>query len=565
MIAAGVDVGNATTEVVLVRHDDDGPTVLAADRVPTRGAKGSPASLEAAASVVQRLERRAGAAAELAAVAPLRAVDTATVAVPAPPPDTGRLTLISTGAGTPGSAGQGVGRPHRLGAGEPPGGPVVVLVPVATGYRQAVEEVGRLLAAGVAVAAVAVGGDEGVLVANRLARSLPVVDQVDVDAMAGAHLVAVEVRPPGEPLRLLGDPVALGAAFGLAPGEATDAAALTRQLVDRSNAVVALGERPTAQPAEPSSWVALAGGPVEFHLAVPRLADLPVGAAGAYRLAGGEAVAVDDLWAVDVGQVADRAGAHRGSQEVRPYLLAALRRAGRVEHAALLADQLGIEVRTSPSEAAAARRGALTTPGADPGGLVVDLGAGTVDAIGSEGEVVAAGAGELLTQAVAAALGITRSAADWVKRGPAIRVEGGGRFEAEDASRGFLERPAPPAAAGMLAVPGPAGLLPFDRTHAPAEWRSLRLALKEAVLGANLARVLADREQRPGRQVLVVGGPAGDDELVGVLSRALGDPVVVGRAAVGATLGRAPGVAPLGHRYAAALGLALSVADPGSA
>jgi hypothetical protein len=54
--------------------------------------------------------------------------------------------------------------------------------------------------------------------------------------------------------------------------------------------------------------------------------------------------------------------------------------------------------------------------------------------------------------------------------------------------------------------------------------------------------------------VLVVGGPAGDDELLGVLLRALPGGVPVGRASVGGTLAGPPA----GHRYAAAVGLALS-------
>ena len=57
--------------------------------------------------------------------------------------------------------------------------------------------------------------------------------------------------------------------------------------------------------------------------------------------------------------------------------------------------------------------------------------------------------GDLLTAAVARTLGISLAAAEWVKRGPCLRVEGAGRFEAEDGSRGFLDRPAPASAAGM--------------------------------------------------------------------------------------------------------------------
>ena len=52
-VIAGVDVGNATTEVVLVA----GGKILGAGRVPTRGRKGSPGSLRGAAALVRRLEQ----------------------------------------------------------------------------------------------------------------------------------------------------------------------------------------------------------------------------------------------------------------------------------------------------------------------------------------------------------------------------------------------------------------------------------------------------------------------------------------------------------------------------
>ena len=64
-------------------------------------------------------------------------------------------------------------------------------------------------------------------------------------------------------------------------------------------------------------------------------------------------------------------------------------------------------VHSPVTEPAAARLGALTTPGARDDAVVVDLGAGTIDVIGPGGpSVVAAGAGDLLTAAVAETLGI---------------------------------------------------------------------------------------------------------------------------------------------------------------
>jgi hypothetical protein len=661
-VTAGVDVGNATTEVAFL----DGDRLLGVDRVPTRGRKGSEDSLRGAAALVRRLERRLGCRAAQARVAPLRAVDTTTMTIPPAPPDTGRLRLLTAGVATPGGSGAWAGVPLWLDRplpsasaagpaggpaagpaariGPPPAGsasgsaagmvtavtgaagrsvagtPAVAIVPAGFGYARAAEHVRGLLAAGVPVGAVLAGGDEGVLIFNRLSAPLPVIDQVDLAAVAGCDLVAVEVRPPGHPLILLADPVALADAFSLATGEAADAAVLCRTLVDFSNAVVGRATRAVARatgvaggargdgraavsgvsgpagpapampgaagpvPATPGTaplgpatpglptsglaihgsagtagvtgpWVEADGERITLRSACARVAGWPVGTVRALGSADGR-TELDDLFALDLARVADAATARRGSLG-SAALVASLRRLGDgVDHAAVLTEMLGIPAHSALSEPAAARLGALTTPGARPDAAVVDLGAGTVDVIAVHGEVVAAGAGELLTAAVAETLRIPRAAADWVKRGPCLRVDGGQRFEAEDGSRGFLDRPAPAAAAGMLAARGPAGLIPFDRAHSPAEWRAIRLRLKEAVFAANLRRAL-DTLGGTLPQVLLVGGPAGDDELLGVLLRALPDDVPVGRASVGGTLAGTLA----GHRYAAAVGLGLAHPD----
>ncbi len=427
----------------------------------------------------------------------------------------------------------------------------------------AAQSLGRLRDAGWPIGAVLVPGDEGVLVSNRLGADIPVVDLVDTGALATSALVGVEVRDPGRPLRILSDPVALAARFALSERADLDAvAALSRLLLDSSNAVVALDGRRAAPDARDEGWIETADGRQPFREAAPRLAGSPPGSVTSFAVPGAvRPVHVDDLWAVDLGAVADTAGQRKGSLASRAFVVAALLRMTTGDPPAdRMAGLLDIPVVCAPSETAAARVGALTTPGAVSHALVIDIGAGTIDAMAPESEVVAAGAGEMLTMAVAETLGLPLAAADWVKRGPSVRVEAGQRYEAEDGTRGFLERPAAPAVTGMLAVPGPTGLLAFDRRHAPAEWRSLRLRLKEAVLATNLKRALRLMGSYP-RQVLIVGGPAADDELLGVLTRALPDDVVIGRGDVGGTLDQAPAGSgfALGHRYAAALGLALLI------
>jgi diol dehydratase reactivase ATPase-like protein/cobalamin-dependent diol dehydratase reactivating factor len=621
-VIAGIDVGNATTEIVIV----DDHVIVCAGRAPTRGRKGSRESLHGAAVLLRRLERQAGLAVAEARIAPLRPVDTFVRLVPDVPPATGRLRVLTAGVPTPGGAGACAGAPFPLGELAAPrqapvtapvnaGRAVVALVPEGLGYRAAAARVGDLLAAGTRVGAILVAGDEGVLIANRLpagARGIPVIDQADIPAAASCSLLAVEVRPPGHPLTMVGDPVALGAAFGLGGQEAGDVARIARGLLDHSNAVVGLtagggtagggtagggtvvggtagsgtggngpaGNRLAGNPGSPGGdgagpLVEAGGQLMTLRAAARQAASWAPGTARALRTADA-ATPLDDLFAVDLAEVAAAATARQGSVG-RAILVAALNRQSPADRWAPgeLPDLFSVPVSSPVSEPAAARLGAATTPGMAPGALVADIGSGTIDvtapgagaATGTE--AVVAGAGDLLTAAVAQTLGVPRAAADWIKRGPCVRVEGTARYEAEDGTRGFLPAPAPASAAGMLAVPGPGGLLPFGPRSAPSgghlgpsQWRAIRLRLKQAVLAASVRRALeavigtghlAYSSGMPA-QLLLVGGPAGDDELVGVLARSLPEELAIGRGNVGAALGGEP----LGHRYAVALGLALA-------
>jgi diol dehydratase reactivase alpha subunit len=596
-VVAGIDVGNATTEIVIA----DDRVILCAGRAPTRGRKGSPESLRGAAALLRRLERQAGQTVTEARIAPLRPVDTFVRIVPDVPPSTGRLHVLAAGVATPGGTGACVGVPLLLspapapGAGTRPAGPgatvgspAMVLIPADLRYTEAAARIGGLLAAGTRVGAILVAGDEGVLISNRLpagARGIPVIDQADIPAAASCSLLAVEVRPPGHPLTMVGDPVALGAALGLGEHEAGDVARVSRGLLDHSNAVVGLTDDDTAagggragdaardgdDGAEP---LVLAGGQLmTLRAAASQAASWAPGTARALRTAA-STTPLDDLFAVDLAEVAAAAAARRGSVG-RAIVVAALNRQSLADHWAdsELSLLLNVPVSSPVTEPAAARLGAATTPGMAPGALVADIGSGTIDVIAPEAEAVVAGAGDLLTAAVAQTLGVPRAAADWIKRGPCVRVDGTARYEAEDGTRGFLPGPAPASAAGMLAVPGPGGLLPFGPRGTPsgghlgpAEWRAIRLRLKQAVLAASLRRALdavAGMEHPGGRstpaaQLLLVGGPAGDDELVGVLARSLPEELTIGRGNVGGTLG---GDLP-GHRYAVALGLALAPGGP---
>ena len=554
-LVAGIDVGNATTEVVLARQLQAGLEVVAADRAPTRRVKGTPESIAGAAALVRRMERRHGVRVERAVVAPLRPVQVSSASLPEELPDTGRFRVVARGSATAGGHGFGSGRPVRFGSSLPDDAAAVVVVPSGVRYDQVAAGLAAPASSG-RIAAVLLEDDEAVLVANRLPVTVPVVDEVSPSSVLSADVVAVEVPPDGRPLQLLTDPLKLASALGLGSEEVGAAAALAGLLFDAPNAVVAVGGDPGGPSARPVAWIEVAGRRLPFAEGHERVRAGGVGDAQAYAVPPeAERRAVDDLWTVDLAAVAEAVQARRSGSGERPVGLAAMHvGAGLSDPSEGLVELLGVPVALAHSEAGAARDGALTTPAAPEDAVVVDLGGGTIDVVAVDRAAVAAGAGDLLTAAVASLTGGSTAAAEWVKRGPCQRIESPQVVLGEDGTRGFLEPAAPPDTLGQLVVRGPAGLLAFSRTMAPGEWRALRLRLKTDLIGGNVARGLRALESTPSA-VVVVGGSAGDDEVLAAVTGALPPGTAVGRGSVGGVLG---------HRYAVAYGLVLEAARTGS-
>jgi hypothetical protein len=483
--------------------------------------------------------------------------------------------VVGCGASTAGGQGFAVGRPWLLSDRPPPDGEqLVAVVPAGMGYRAALEKLSAFAGTGRLVAVV-LADDEAVLVANRLlgriplGGRIPVVDEIDAQAAALATLLAVEVAGAGAVLQTLTDPLRLVTALGLASAERADAARLALGLHDCGNAVVALNSSEvnsvsgvsgdliiSGDLAESGDWVEIPGvGRLAFAAAHPQLTAGPVGLADRYAL-DRAARRVDDLWTVDLSSVADTVLARRSGTGSRAVGLAALHADTPLsDPGPPLSERLGVPVLVG-CEARAGWAGGASTPGAGGAGadrVVIDLGGGTIDVVSATDAVIAAGGGELLTACVAALTGTTSAAAEWVKRGPAHRLEAPQLLLGEDGARGFLDRAAPAEAIGSLVVQGPAGLLPFSRSLAPGEWRALRLRLKVEALGGNVVRALRTLDAGP-RTVIVVGGPAGDEEVLSAIARVLPDGVAIGRGDVGGGRGgQAPG--RLGHRYAVAYGL----------
>jgi hypothetical protein len=517
---AGVDIGNATTEVVLCRGRSPvaslAPSdleVLASARTPTRGGKGSVRAVQVAAQLVRRLADKHGLTVDRAAFAPTRPVHSSVGRVQLQARRTGRLVIATRSAATTAGDAAGVGVPVPVECLDTadPDRPVIACAGAERGYAEVAELVNSAVAAGFKVAAVLTANDEAVLVSNRLTTGVPVVDDVDVGKVLAAKLAAVEVREGVSPLQRLTDPFWLADVFGLGDDERADARAVAEQLFDSVCAVVLLRDSPA----------------VDEPALTP---ELPTGSAHVVHLA----------------DIAAQANSRRGVVSVDSLVMAVMGDdGGPPADADVLAETLGVPVTRIDSEADAARAGALTTPGLPEDVVVVDVGGGTVDVVTTGERLVLPGAGQLLTTATATALDISTSAAEYAKRAEAVTAVTVQLVEDEHGRRRFLDTPIDGRCTGWLLTAAPSGLLPFTSALTGGEWRSWRLAAKRLVIGGNVTRGV-QQVASGATALLLVGGGAGDDELVRALAEQLGRDVTVGRGNVGGGLG---------HRFAVAYGL----------
>ena len=392
------------------------------------------------------------------------------------------------------------------------------------------------------------------LIRNRIPFDVPVVDEVDLTGVAPDVLIAAEVVAEGRAYRATADPIALAAALKLPADRLVQVAEFCRELAD-SAAIAVTASTGTAAPPDRDEDFAdcRVGGELRrYSLAHAHavLRQAPPGCVEFIRLGkvptAKNGLAVHDAFFTDLGAVDNGAWLRRGLVETSGTVVALLAADDVDDAAATLAELTGRPARTLATEPEAAAWGARSTPGLPPDTMVCDIGGGTIDLIGSSRSVVAAGAGEAVTVAVAHVLGVPRALAEQVKRSPAVRVEGPHVAHEEDGRRVFLDAPAQSDAIGRLCTRGPAGLVPFSSRLAAEEWRSLRLAIKQETVAANIARALRGFDRPPAALVLA-GGGALDDELMRSVSEALRTvPVVVGRANV---------LGMHGPRFAVACGL----------
>lgn len=585
---AGVDVGNASTEVALAEVTTGELRFLGSSIVPTTGIKGTKENLGGIFAALRLALDQAHLSLhnlhlirinEAAPVIGDVAMETITETIVT------ESTMIGHNPATPGGVGLGVGKTvaivdlRSVALGER----VLVVIPSSWDFAVAAQEINQALARGVQVEGAIVQRDDGVLIANRLYKVIPVVDEVRlIDKVPLNMPAAIEVATPGRAIATLSNPYGIATVFGLSPEETKQVVPLARALIGNRSAVV------IKTPAGDVKERRIAAGKLDLiGQRYSRRVDVEEGAAALMQAlaevaplqdvkgepgtnAGGmlervrqtmadltdklaTEITIQDLLAVDTfvpqrvrGGIADEFSLENAVG------LAAMVKADRLQMqriAEALEQEIQVPVEVGGVEADMAIRGCLTTPGTAVPLAILDLGAGSTDAayIDREGKVRLvhlAGAGNMVTLLIAAELGLDdMTLAEDIKRYRLAKVESLFHIRHEDGTVQFFPEQLPAAVfARTVLLKEEEEFVPLPGELSLERVRTVRREAKRRVFEENtiraLTQVIPTGNIRDIDFVVLVGGSSLDQEVTGFITDRLAEyKTVAGQANVRGTEG----------------------------
>ncbi|EBK2973294.1 propanediol dehydratase reactivase alpha subunit PduG [Salmonella enterica] len=568
---AGIDIGNSSTEVALARQDETGAlTITHSALAETTGIKGTLRNVFGIQEALALVAKRAGI--NVSDISLIR-INEATPVIGDVAMETITETIIteSTMIGhnpkTPGGVGLGVGitiTPEEL-LTRPADSSYILVVSSAFDFADIANVINASMRAGYQITGIILQRDDGVLVSNRLEKSLPIVDEVlYIDRIPLGMLAAIEVAVPGKVIETLSNPYGIATVFNLNADETKNIVPMARALIgNRSAVVVKTPSGDVKARAIPAGNLELQaqGRTVRVDVAAGAEAIMKaVDGCGKLDNVTGEAgtniggmlehvrqtmaeltnkpsseIFIQDLLAVDtsvpVGVTGGLAGEFSLEQAVG---IASMVKSDRLQMAMIareIEQKLNIDVQIGGAEAEAAILGALTTPGTTRPLAILDLGAGSTDAsiINPKGEIIAthlAGAGDMVTMIIARELGLEdRYLAEEIKKYPLAKVESLFHLRHEDGSVQFFPTPLPPAVFARVCVVKPDELVPLPGDLALEKVRAIRRSAKERVFVTNALRAL--RQVSPTGNirdipfVVLVGGSSLDFEVPQLVTDAL--------------------------------------------
>ncbi|EBG6069684.1 propanediol dehydratase reactivase alpha subunit PduG [Salmonella enterica] len=568
---AGIDIGNSSTEVALARQDETGAlTITHSALAETTGIKGTLRNVFGIQEALTLVAKRAGI--NVSDISLIR-INEATPVIGDVAMETITETIIteSTMIGhnpkTPGGVGLGVGitiTPEEL-LTRPADSSYILVVSSAFDFADIANVINASMRAGYQITGVILQRDDGVLVSNRLEKSLPIVDEVlYIDRIPLGMLAAIEVAVPGKVIETLSNPYGIATVFNLNADETKNIVPMARALIgNRSAVVVKTPSGDVKARAIPAGNLELQaqGRTVRVDVAAGAEAIMKaVDSCGKLDNVTGEAgtniggmlehvrqtmaeltnkpsseIFIQDLLAVDTSVPVSVTGGLAGEFSLEQAVgIASMVKSDRLQMAMIareIEQKLNIDVQIGGAEAEAAILGALTTPGTTRPLAILDLGAGSTDAsiINPKGEIIAthlAGAGDMVTMIIARELGLEdRYLAEEIKKYPLAKVESLFHLRHEDGSVQFFPTPLPPAVFARVCVVKPDELVPLPGDLALEKVRAIRRSAKERVFVTNALRAL--RQVSPTGNirdipfVVLVGGSSLDFEVPQLVTDAL--------------------------------------------
>lgn len=568
---AGIDIGNSSTEVALARQDETGVlTITHSALAETTGIKGTLRNVFGIQEALALVAKRAGI--NVSDISLIR-INEATPVIGDVAMETITETIIteSTMIGhnpkTPGGVGLGVGitiTPEEL-LTRPADSSYILVVSSAFDFADIANVINASMRAGYQITGVILQRDDGVLVSNRLEKSLPIVDEVlYIDRIPLGMLAAIEVAVPGKVIETLSNPYGIATVFNLNADETKNIVPMARALIgNRSAVVVKTPSGDVKARAIPAGNLELQaqGRTVRVDVAAGAEAIMKaVDGCGKLDNVTGEAgtniggmlehvrqtmaeltnkpsseIFIQDLLAVDTSVPVSVTGGLAGEFSLEQAVgIASMVKSDRLQMAMIareIEQKLNIDVQIGGAEAEAAILGALTTPGTTRPLAILDLGAGSTDAsiINPKGEIIAthlAGAGDMVTMIIARELGLEdRYLAEEIKKYPLAKVESLFHLRHEDGSVQFFPTPLPPAVFARVCVVKPDELVPLPGDLALEKVRAIRRSAKERVFVSNALRAL--RQVSPTGNirdipfVVLVGGSSLDFEVPQLVTDAL--------------------------------------------
>ena len=599
-VVAGVDIGNSTTEAVLMEIHDGHAQFLSYATIPTTGVKGTQENKTGVIAALKQAAKEAGV--NLSDIQKVL-INEATPVISELSTDVISQTtiigsvMIGHNPDTPGGNGIGVGltcdvrtlsQCNRT-------DDYIAVVDDTVDFQEAADYINRALEAGISVTGVICKKDDGVLIANRLSVTIPIVDEVlQIEKIPFGKLSAVEVASESGTIKVLSNPYGIAGIFKLTPEETKSVIPISKSLIGLRSGVVINNDEGGVKTKEiPVGNIYIYGTGGDFSVPVSKGADTiteaVIKSGDIFDVAGekntntgnsfdrikrrmadltgqmADSIKISDLSATDTLAPVKVSGGLANEYAMESVVM--LSSMVKTSHlpmkqiAEVITRETNLTVSVMGQEADNAIVGALTTPGADTPLAILDLGGGSTDAAlmntsGKIQSVHTAGAGEMVTTIIDLELALSdRDLAELIKKYPLARVETFNMLRFEDQTVKFTQEQLPPELYKRVVILTEDKMIPIRKKNLTMEQIAfIRREAKKKVFVQNarkaLTQIAPEGNLHNLQFVVMVGGSALDFEVPDLINEALSKYNIVA--------GRGNVLSRFGPRAAVATGLVLS-------